>query len=133
MYTYLTQKQKIKAGHKYEYFISWKLRKEGWEVIPRTKYGKYDRGIDLIATKGEKLRYIQCKGWSHKRTLYENTIDQLYGSVVYQVGQVNLINTEIYLYSPTRLSSYALDHAKKLGIEYFHEPYPYWKRKKRFI
>ncbi len=131
MFSPLSQKQKIRAGRKYECYVSWKLRREGWEVSPRTKYGKYDRGIDLIAIKDGKVRYTQCKGWARTKTLYENSIDQLYGSFAYQVGPENMKMTEIFLYSSAQLSDYARDHAKKLGIEFFHEPFPNWYRRKR--
>jgi hypothetical protein len=131
MFSKLTQLQRRRAGHKYEYYISWKLRNEGWIVEPRTKYKQYDRGIDLIATKDEKIRYIQCKGWSSLKVLHENVIDQLYGSVAYQVGPANLLQTEMFIYSSAYPSNYAREHAKRLNIQIYHEPYPRWKRKKR--
>lgn len=129
MFSKLTFKQKQFVGHRYEGYIAWKLRAEGWNVEPRTKYGYFDRGIDLIATKEGKVRYIQCKGWSWHRTVYENVIDQLYGAVAYQAGPEHMAEVEIYVYSSTRPSPYASDHAKRLNIQIFHAPFPNWRRK----
>ena len=131
MFTRLSYRQRRRAGNRYEYYIAWKLRNEGWTVDARTKYRQYDRGIDLIATKDGKVRYVQCKGWAAKKFLNENIIDQLYGSVAYQVGPENLLQNQMFIYSSAQPTLYAREHAKRLNIELFHEPYPsFWKRKK---
>lgn len=129
MFSKLTQKQRIKAGHKYEYYIGWMLRNQGYEVEPRTKYRYYDRGIDLIATKDGRTCYIQCKGWSKHRQLHEDVIDHFYGSVAYQVGPENMRAVELWIYSSAEPTSYARAHAEKLNIQLYHEPFRIWKRK----
>jgi len=121
----------IKTGRRYEYYIKWSLGRDGWEVQERGKYGFYDRGIDLIATKNGVTRYIQCKGWSFRRYIHEDVVTQFFGSVVAQAGLENLNSIEMYIYSPANPSPYAKDKASKLNVHFIKKPFPIWHRKRK--
>jgi predicted RecB family endonuclease len=122
----------VRTGKRYEYYIAWLLRKEGWDVQNRGKYGFYDRGIDLVATKNGKTRYIQCKGWSLRKSIHEDVVTQLYGSVASLAGTGQLNGVEMYIYTPATPTDYAKDKAAKLGINFVRQNFPIWKRKRNF-
>jgi len=128
MYSKLTLKQRLRVGRNYEKFIAWKLQREGWQVEPRSDYGKYDRGIDLIIKKEDRVGYVQCKGWGKRKHIHENSVDQLYGAVAFQEGPENMQKVEMYIYTATQPTFYAREHADKLNIKFFHEPFPRWRR-----
>lgn len=122
-----------KIGRRYEYFVAWLLRGQGWHVEQRTNLGVDDEGIDIIAYKDNRTAYIQCKGWSVRKPIHENIIDHLYGSTVYQVGSSNIDGVEMMLFTSSILTPHALNHAEKLGVIVVHESYPLWRRKKQYI
>jgi hypothetical protein len=124
--------KKSRKGRRYEHYIAASLRKHGWDVIDRGKYGYYDRGIDLIATKNGVTRYIQCKGWNYTFIIHENVVNQLYAAVASNVGQENLHTVEIYIYFPARLSNYAKAQADKLNVHFARKILPFWPRKKQY-
>lgn len=71
-----------KAGIKFERYVGYLLESQGWRVeYHGALYGLDDMGIDLVASKGEKNLAIQCKWWSEFKTIHENYICQLVGSV----------------------------------------------------
>lgn len=60
-------------GDKYEAFIGCKLESDGWNVCYiGHKLGVRDHDIDLIATQGKKIIFIQCK--YHNQPLGEDII-----------------------------------------------------------
>lgn len=127
-------KMNARIGNRYEHYISWLLQQDGWEVQQRgIKYGINDRGIDLIATKGSKTRFVQCKGWKIRWHIHENTVNQFLGSVAYQVGIENLSSVELYIYSPAEPTPYALAVADKFGIRFVRKSFPIWHRKRKLI
>jgi hypothetical protein len=115
------------SGDRYERYIASMLRGEGWEVIEKGKYGYYDHGIDLIATKDGMTRYIQCKGWQFWKELPETVVTQLFGSVAAIEGIDNIRNVEIYIYASATLGSYAADDARKLNVQFVLKRFNYWK------
>lgn len=117
------------SGERYERYIASMLRHDGWEVMEKGKYGMYDHGIDLIATKGGKTRYIQCKGWQFWKELPESVVTQLFGSVAAIEGIDNVRNAEIYVYSSAKLHPIAADTAQKLGVEFVEKRFKYFKRR----
>lgn len=133
MYLKTKNRKKSRIGRRYEYYIKWILTKDGWEVQDRGKYGYYDRGVDLIATKNGTTRYIQCKGWKHTHRIHEDVVNQLYGTVVAIVGAENLKDVEMYIYSSARLSNYAQAQADKLNVHFERKFFPFWHRKKKHL
>lgn len=130
---YWRHRRNRRIGNRYEFYINHLLQEDGWDVLRRGQMGVHDRGIDLIATKNHRTRYVQCKGWSPKAEIHENVIDQLLGSVVYQEGIENIRNVEMYIYSPAEPSDYTKAVADKLNITIVHEDFPKWKRKHQYL
>jgi methionine salvage enolase-phosphatase E1 len=85
----------------------------------------FDRGIDLIASKNGVNRYIQCKGWKYTSIIHESVVNELYAAVVSNVGQENLQNVEVYIYSPASLSNYAKAQADKLKVRFARRILPF--------
>jgi hypothetical protein len=129
MYMSLIERKQRLAGQRYEAFIAWSLRQDGWEVQETGRDGVNDHGIDLIASKDGKTRYVQCKGWKWWKTIHENVVSQLLGSVAAIEGIENLGNVEMYIYSPARLDDYAKAEAHKLNIWYVRVGYPGRRRR----
>ena len=127
-------RKNIKIGKRYEHYIAWLLKRDGWDVYSRSKYGKYDRGVDIIATKSDAKRYIQCKGWSYRHSrIHEDVVSQLFGSVASLEGIDALKTAEMYIYSSTVPTPYAKEKADKLNIHFVHSSFPLWKRKKKLV
>lgn len=117
-------------GRRYEGYIAWLLKSQGWDVEQRGKYGKFDRGIDLTATKDGRTRYIQCKKRKSIFNIRENVVSQFYGSVVAVVGQKDIDKVELYIYSTVKPSAYALDEAEKLNIKFEQIRFPFFRNAK---
>ena len=72
VYFFVVKKEKkplsnIEKGSIYEEYIANKYRKKGYSVWEHGKeMGRADLGIDLVATKKNKMILIQCKNWSTK-------------------------------------------------------------------
>ncbi len=88
---YVESKNKSKwfIGRDYEMSCCWMLMGLGYNIDPQGIKLKFnDLGRDIIATKYsiEKKGYItyiiQCKYWSKDKTIHENVIMQLYGTLI---------------------------------------------------
>jgi Holliday junction resolvase-like predicted endonuclease len=121
MYSKIKNDYQARAGRFYEDYVARSLKFDGWEVLERGKYSYYDRGIDLIASKDEVTRYIQCKNLKFWKYIIEDVVHQLYGSVVAKQGAENLKGVEMYIYSPGHLSEFAKNEAKKLNIHFIRK------------
>lgn len=110
-----------RAGLRYEAFVARLLREQGWAVTERANLGFDDEGIDMIATKGPRTAYVQCKGWRAEKYIHENVVDHLYGSVAYQVGPQSVHTVDVILFTSTELTPHATAHAEKLGVQVLHE------------
>lgn len=59
-------------GEKYEKQIGYMLQKKGYKVIFNgINMGKADKGIDLVAHKGDTTLLIQCKNWENTQVKQE--------------------------------------------------------------
>jgi len=57
-------KDKILKGMDYEFYVGDHFENQGYIVTYHgIKNGKKDKGIDLIAKKGNEVIFIQCKNW----------------------------------------------------------------------
>lgn len=119
----LSHFRRKRLGDKYEQFVYELLLSQGWSVTKRNALGFDDEGIDLIANKGSRRAYVQCKGWSPKRHIHENVVDHFYGSVAYQVGPHNAHTVDMLLFVSAPLTAQAQAHADKLGVQVMHEDY----------
>jgi hypothetical protein len=116
-------------GDKYEHYVAELMRQDGWEVFERGVFGYDDQGIDLSATRNGAVCYVQCKAYGHDRfghekLVHENVVDQLYGSVAYQVGIDKVASVELYIYSSATPTETAGRHAAKLGVQILFVPIP---------
>lgn len=123
----------VQAGRKYEYYIAWKLRKEGWDVEETGRDGIYDHGIDLVAVKDNKKRYVQCKGLKRWKRINENVVSQLFGDIAAIEGLDNIKNVELYIYSPAKMSGNAIAEAFTLNVHFERVSFPRWRRKRERI
>ena len=122
------KKDKWQIGRDYEMSCAFQLRSRGYHVeMHGIKYQKSDLGRDLIATRnigglfGKEVLIVQCKNWSHNRTIHENVVMQLFGTAVeYQItfGSHDHQEIEPVLMIPpySVISDVALQFAKKLKV-----------------
>ena len=77
------RKSNWQIGRDYEMYIGYCCENEGFSVqYTGIIKNLEDMGRDLIAEKDGSVFIIQCKNWSSKKTINENHIIQLFGSVV---------------------------------------------------
>ena len=128
------KKTKWEIGRDYERYVGYLCESKGYEVYYQgIVKGFADLGRDLIATKDNKTRIIQCKYWSKHKTIYEKHIFQLFGTTIeyflknkqkYESIQNNLFPDLVkqdritgHLITSTTLSDEAKEFAKILGIQ----------------
>lgn len=108
------------AGRDYERYIGYKYECEGYDVeYVGALNGKEDRGIDLIAQKGNNVEIIQCKRYSAVKNKYvhENTVAQLFGvTAVYNMENPQK-RAEAVIYTSSVLSDEAKHFASYLSIK----------------
>lgn len=63
-------------GYVYEKYVGQKLEGEGFKVTYNGFNGFTDQGIDLIAEKGNRITFIQCK-YSETKKLSKSHIDKI--------------------------------------------------------
>lgn len=124
------QKDKLNIGLEFERYCGYLYENEGYSV----KYngilkGKSDGGIDLIATKKDKILFIQCKYWGKDKMIRENTISQVYGSALKMsldrgenyksfIDKLFSKNIEILILTKTILSEEAKEFCEKLNVSF---------------
>ena len=124
------QKDQLEIGLAFERYYGYLIEQEGFSVnYWGIKRGVQDGGIDLVAKKGKKTTYVQCKYWSKNTVIRENTVSQLYGSSLNMYlqngGDIDEFNKlvkkgdiSMVLATHTVLSEEAKNFAKLLGIKY---------------
>lgn len=112
------KKSKKLIGRLYERYVGYLYEKKGYQVdyIGIFK-GFEDLGRDLICKKGNDLIIIQCKYWSHFKTIYEKHIFQFFGTVFQYRDSFPLQNVHAIFYTSTQLSDLARRFANDLKIE----------------
>ena len=117
-------KTKWQIGRDYELYVGYKCRKKGYDVDYFGSYmGLEDLGRDLIAKKGKSVLIIQCKYWSHDKTIHEKHITQLYGTMVCYCIENNIPqkNVKGVLVTNIHLSDKARKMADFLKIQYVED------------
>ena len=112
---------KEEIGLFYERYVGYVFESKGWHVIYHgAKKGKKDEGIDLICIKKDRVRLVQCKYWSQNKTLFENSIFQLYGTWQLRVKNNEFDSKKIdaYLITSTTLGEIAKNSAETLDINF---------------
>ena len=112
---------KEEIGLFYERYVGYVFESKGWHVIYHgAKKGKEDEGIDLICIKEDRVRLVQCKYWSQNKTLFENSIFQLYGTWQLRVKKNEFGSKRIdaYIITSTTLGKVAKNSAETLGVKF---------------
>lgn len=115
----LYSKTSKELGLEYELCIGKKFEGAGFVVdYHGARLKCRDLGIDLIATKEQRVYVIQCKYWRATSVVRENTLFQLYGSMAGYATHHNLsrLNVKGLLVTSASLSSVAKYYANILGI-----------------
>ncbi|MCC6962237.1 MAG: restriction endonuclease [candidate division Zixibacteria bacterium] len=124
---YWSRKSKTnwELGKEYERFIGYTFEREGYSVRYQGILEGYDDlGRDLICSKQGNVVIVQCKRWSKHRTIRENHVTQLYGTLVkYQIESRDRSAIGA-LYTTTTLSERAGEFASHLGV-IVRESYPF--------
>lgn len=117
------------VGKRYERYIGFTFELKGYKVdYDGISYRKEDRGRDLICEKGDEVLIIQCKNWSHSKTIYEKHIFQFFGTVFYARIEEKKRNpmaprkVKGLFFTTTKLSDYAIEAANALNIDIILEP-----------
>ncbi len=112
---------KEEIGLFYERYVGYIFESKGWHVIYHgAKKGKEDEGIDLICIKEDRVRLVQCKYWSQNKTLFENSIFQLYGTWQLRVknNEFGSKRIDAYIITSTTLGNVAKNSAETLGVKF---------------
>jgi len=117
------RKTKWQIGRDYELYIGHVMKKKGYTNIIQYGIEKKleDLGIDIIATNPHtgKIAYIQCKHWSKRKQIRENTVTQLYGGALIHMlhHNQNPAMAEYIICTSTKASDLAKHCAKILGVQ----------------
>lgn len=77
-----SEKSSWQVGIEYERYIGYLCEQEGYSVrYNGAVSGFQDMGRDLILEKGDTVVVVQCKRWAKEKTIHENHVFQLAGSV----------------------------------------------------
>jgi hypothetical protein len=123
-------KSKRLLGRLYERYIGYLYEKDGYDVEYLGIFnGLEDLGRDLVCRKQNDSIVIQCKNWSHFKTVYEKHIFQFFGTVFQYRHSYPSRKVMAIFYTTTRLSDLARRFANELGIELkenlkFDQSYP---------
>ncbi len=115
------KKTKWQIGRDYELYVGYVYSKKGYSVDTCGSYlGVNDLGRDLICTKNNLVLIVQCKYWSEIKTIHENHIAQLYGTVIAYCIENGKSIDEVkgILITNISLSETAKKFANYLGIQY---------------
>lgn len=108
------------VGIEYERYIGYLCEKRGYGVIyngARTKLE--DMGRDLVLQREGEVILVQCKRWASEKTVHENHVFQLAGSVFEYQYQHPEISVSGVLVTSTKLSDVANRCAVSLGIQVY--------------
>ncbi|OCL90574.1 restriction endonuclease [Aliarcobacter thereius] len=85
-----------KAGDAFEILVGQSYEADGYEVDYRGLRLDYlDGGIDLVATKDNKILLIQCKYWKKKDSITHNMVKEFYGNCNFYIDNNNLDRNNI--------------------------------------
>ena len=128
---YLNKKKKSlwEIGISYERYIGYIYESKNYKVTYNGALeGFNDLGRDIIAENKNEILIIQCKYWRKERIIHENTVFQLYGTMILKQLNTNK-KVKGILVTTTTLSENAKKIANHLNIqvrenETFDKTYP---------
>lgn len=110
-------------GRLYERCIGQGYECSGWRVVYEGAIKGYeDFGRDLICSKGNTVRIVQCKCWSKDKVIREKHIFQLFGTTILYRNKHRGKEVIPEFCTTTALSPQAQEVATALGIEVRYEP-----------
>ena len=111
------RKSKWQIGRDYEMYIGQEFEKRGFYVEYTGIIEKLeDMGRDLHASNLKTTYIVQCKNWSHEKTIHEKHIFQLYGTVVLKQLEHPQKKIQGMFVTSTSLSDKARQIAEYLNI-----------------
>ncbi len=111
-------KSKLMIGKIYERYVGYLYENKGYHTEYKGILDNYeDLGRDLICRKGDEVIVIQCKNWSHFKTIHEKHIFQFFGTVFKFKDENPGKKVRAIFYTSTQLSDLARRFANELGIE----------------
>ncbi len=111
-------------GRDYERYIGYVHEREGFKVeYHGIAYGYEDLGRDLICTKGDDIRVVQCKCWRADKVVHEKHICQLIGTTI-MYEKTHVIDPTLFgkpqisswLFTSAKVSETAARFASMLGV-----------------
>jgi hypothetical protein len=112
------KKSKWLIGILYERYIGYLFEENGYNICYNgIEKGLEDRTRDLICKKDKETFLIQCKNWSHYRTIYDKHIFQFFGSIFQYRYEHPTEEVKGSFYTSTQLSDLARIFAQELNIE----------------
>lgn len=106
------------VGMLYELFLGYNYEQQGYKVVyPGVMEGFADKGRDLICIKDTETLIVQAKCWSKLKTVRENVVCQLFGTMCEYRRNHPLENVKGVLCLQNSLSEVGKDFAYALGIE----------------
>lgn len=124
------KRTKWMIGRDYERYVGYLYESQGYDVEYKgILEGLSDLGRDLICRKNKEIIVIQCKNWSHFKTIHEKHIFQLFGTVYTFRDENPEMEIKSILFTTTQVSGIAKRFAGDLGIdirenEKFERDYP---------
>lgn len=112
-------KSNKQIGLEYELSVAHEYRLHGYDIdLHGSRLGHQDMGIDLIAKRDNKTVLIQCKYWSRNKSIRENVVFQLRGSLDFYLARNQNLHGQVQARLVTNifLSETAREVAKVLGI-----------------
>lgn len=110
---------KKEIGRFYERYIGYLYEKNGFNVeYFGIKQDYKDLGRDLICSKGDTIQIVQAKCWSENKTIRENFICQLFGTLNHFKKTNPGKKVTATLITSTQLSQVAKEMADVLKISY---------------
>ena len=115
-------KNKWQIGRDYERYVGYLHEAKGYSVYYQgILEGFDDLGRDLICKKEDETLIVQCKRWSQYKTIHENHVNQLFGTVVkYRMDNKNEKVLALF-YTTTKLSDRAKEFARYLDVNIFED------------
>lgn len=114
------QKSIEDIGIEYELYVGALYEAEGYKVnYNGIRETINDAGRDLICKKGNKVLIIQCKCYSSKKQIFENVVNQLYGTTEKYRLENGLAKEYVtpVIVTSTVMSESGREFAKTLGVQ----------------
>jgi hypothetical protein len=112
------RKNNWQLGRDYERYTGYLFESKGYNVYYQgIMEGFDDLGRDLICKKEEETIIVQCKRWSHHKTIHEKHVNQLYGTLIKYRIDHPIEKVSALLCTTTVLSDRAKEFAKYLDVK----------------